>query len=389
MADPAASSRLSIPLGVRVPRLEQLLGRRLDELDYLAVERLVAERVAEDLTLEFKRELYARDEKGKDEQAKDPAAMANASGGLILLGVDEDDQGRAARLLPVPLSDSERTRMVTIIVQRIAPRIPDLLLVTELPDPANPTHGVYAIVVPASESGPHGITRNDGYAWPIREDTQVRYMREPELVDRFRNRFGGLQQQQTRAKQAFAEGLPRLGRGANAWLAIAASPARLGRLQLTRQTLQASRSWLAAQLPQTASGTAWSPDLALTAGRRRVIHSSQSTYQGVSGDWHAELHLDGTGFAAQRLEVEPTRAGETTGPPHIWLDTVAVGRWTATLLQLLAAHAVRAGGGGDLFVVTQLLGADAAFTFSWQDKDPDAVDRGCPEFRGTSAAAHR
>jgi predicted HTH transcriptional regulator len=74
-----------------------LLGRRLDQLDYPAIQVLVDRRTTEDLTLEFKRELYASGEKGCDELAKDVAAMANSAGGLILLGVDEDKQGQPAR----------------------------------------------------------------------------------------------------------------------------------------------------------------------------------------------------------------------------------------------------------------------------------------------------
>ena len=72
--------RLIVPPGLRMPRLEQLLGVRLDQLDYPAIQALVGQQTTEDLTPEFKRELYA--DGGNDELAKDVAAMANAAGRL-------------------------------------------------------------------------------------------------------------------------------------------------------------------------------------------------------------------------------------------------------------------------------------------------------------------
>jgi hypothetical protein len=142
--------RLIVPPGLRMPRLEQLLGVRLDQLDYPAIQALVGQQTTEDLTLEFKRELYA--DGGNDELAKDVAAMANAAGGLILLGVDEDE-GRAGRLTPVALTDDEQRRMRQVCASRIAPTVRDLTI-AGLRDPAEPTIGVFVLLVPASESAP-------------------------------------------------------------------------------------------------------------------------------------------------------------------------------------------------------------------------------------------
>lgn len=77
---------------MQVPRLELILGHRLAQLDWEAIESIVRRNVSEDTTLDFKRELYAD---GKD-LAKDLAAMATSAGGLIVLGVTEDEHGRAA-----------------------------------------------------------------------------------------------------------------------------------------------------------------------------------------------------------------------------------------------------------------------------------------------------
>lgn len=78
--------------------LELILGKRFDEIDASDIERLVALGVKEDDSLEFKREPWA-DEEGKKECAKDIAALANAQGGGIVVGIAERD-GIAAGATP-------------------------------------------------------------------------------------------------------------------------------------------------------------------------------------------------------------------------------------------------------------------------------------------------
>jgi hypothetical protein len=96
---------------VRIPRTEQLLGCRLDELSVAVIDRLVAERAAEDESLDFKRSRYEDNAKGLYEVAKDVAALANAGGGLIILG------GRGSSD-PVPA-----TSVAELISYRIKARI--------------------------------------------------------------------------------------------------------------------------------------------------------------------------------------------------------------------------------------------------------------------------
>jgi predicted HTH transcriptional regulator len=48
--------------------------------------------------LEFKGELYGGNDRAKRDLAGDVAALANTAGGVLLLGVTEDDQARATEL---------------------------------------------------------------------------------------------------------------------------------------------------------------------------------------------------------------------------------------------------------------------------------------------------
>ncbi len=94
------------------PRLLTLLDvASVAAVDEACLRGLAEGHVAEDQDLEFHSARYNYGPDGTFELAKDVAALANHVGGLIILGVAEDDQGRAARLTPVKLADSEKGRI--------------------------------------------------------------------------------------------------------------------------------------------------------------------------------------------------------------------------------------------------------------------------------------
>ena len=63
--------------------------------------------IAETETLEFKRESYGNDDKSKRELCKDISALANTSGGDIVIGMDERE-GAAASLTGFQCADPNR-----------------------------------------------------------------------------------------------------------------------------------------------------------------------------------------------------------------------------------------------------------------------------------------
>src|SRR4051812_25208113 len=91
-------------------RFEALTGQRIEELDNAGIERLVAQRVREDSDLEFKEVLYGASDADKRELVADIAALANGVGGILVLGIREED-GAAAALSPVDLSDQAELTM--------------------------------------------------------------------------------------------------------------------------------------------------------------------------------------------------------------------------------------------------------------------------------------
>jgi hypothetical protein len=343
-----------LPPWVHVPRLELILGHRLADLSWEAIEDVVRRKIPEDLTLDFKGELYAD---GK-ELAKDLAAMANSAGGLIILGITDDEHGRADALSKVDLSDDQTNRMTQILSTRVAPLLPDVQ-VHELHDPNDPGRGVYLLLAPASDLAPLGVrSGKEGYMWPVREDRTTRYMYEPELASRYRDRFAGAARQLERLEQANRDGVSRLWLQ-KGWLAITLTPARPGRLSVDRETV---RSWLREHLTSRGwrlSLDGMAPDVTAVLGRRRVIFTDKiDHYFGYSTDHHMELHSDGTGFAARAITT-------TTAPPNAadrgmneagqYFHTLTIESSIVEILDILAHHAVHTGGGGDFSVRAELL----------------------------------
>jgi hypothetical protein len=348
------------PPGLRIPRLEEVLGCRLDQMTVAVVQRLCREVVAEDQTLDIKASLYAPSAAGAHEIAKDVAAMANADGGLIIRGVAEDGQGRAAYLAPVPLSESERRRMHEAVRNRISPWVPDFYIGQLAVDAASAT-GYYLIAVPASDMAPHGILIDNGQpdkkhstAWPIRIDRETAWLREPQIAARYRDRFDAINRQDRRLIEITAEGAKGLDVTEGPWLSLAVAPARPGRMAPGRRTVDDTRSWLQDVLTTGGSVPTRLSVGGAGVGRRRVVISDALAHIGPSKGHRIELHADGGAFAAVSLLGQVPHHYQRDSSPTKWINAEDIEAWTVTLLCLLARHAVRAGAGGDLVVQVQL-----------------------------------
>jgi hypothetical protein len=149
-------------------RLEAVFGTPISKVSYADVAALAASKsVPEDYDLDFKRDLYGHGDSERRKLAGDVAAMANTAGGVILLGVDEDDQARGINTPGVALSDDGHNRMHKIVASEVAP-LPSIDIIPLEDAAAGPGTGVYLIVVPRSPGGPHGVRINEGYRYPRR-----------------------------------------------------------------------------------------------------------------------------------------------------------------------------------------------------------------------------
>lgn len=83
-------------VALRSRKLELLFGDRLDAVPHANIMAFVSSGVVESYDLGFKATLYGSTDSDKRDLDGDVAAMANTASGVILLGVGEDAQGRAA-----------------------------------------------------------------------------------------------------------------------------------------------------------------------------------------------------------------------------------------------------------------------------------------------------
>jgi len=152
--------------------------RRLDELAEDDLRALIAAGIREGTSLEFKREMYQRrNPEQTREMLRDITAMANAEGGVLILGMAEDGRGTAQQLVPVPDAAAEADRLIQLCLAHISERIPGLRAVR-----VPVTSGEVIVVrIPRSYRRPHMVTFDGVTELWIRHDRQKSRMSVAEL----------------------------------------------------------------------------------------------------------------------------------------------------------------------------------------------------------------
>ncbi|MCF0090005.1 MULTISPECIES: ATP-binding protein [unclassified Streptomyces] len=177
----------------RLRRLEDLLGRRLDEVDYSILADLVGNaEAAESEDLDYKQAHYGADDKGREELAKDVAAFANHTGGLLVLGMAEN-KGVPSKVFDVDLDDRHVRHIRQVIANNTAPRVPYETI--RVPNPDAPGTGFLLLAVPRSPYGPHAVTApptkpsKDTLRFPRRGGSKTEWLTETDVATAYRARF--------------------------------------------------------------------------------------------------------------------------------------------------------------------------------------------------------
>lgn len=146
---------------------------------------LVEQREPETPILEYKRQLYANDDRGRRDFASDVAALANAHGGTLLIGIDEDEDGRARVLCPLAGNeDAEKQRIDQWLGRQITPRLQSYDVVTIAVDGGF----VMAIRIPQQFAGPFQATHGTWTRFPIRTGRITADMDYSQLANAFGQR---------------------------------------------------------------------------------------------------------------------------------------------------------------------------------------------------------
>jgi hypothetical protein len=103
-----------------------MIDKALDQITLDDLERLVRYGRSEGNTLDFKETFPAADHKGTRDFLADVTAFANADGGDLVIGMREDDNGTAAKLVGIDPSglDEALRRIESQLYSSVDPRIP-------------------------------------------------------------------------------------------------------------------------------------------------------------------------------------------------------------------------------------------------------------------------
>ena len=128
----------------------------LEDVSWIDLEELVEGGVPEALRLEYKREPYGGSDDDKRELLKDVSALANSSGGHLIIGIAERD-GCADALVGIDQStvDAEIRRVESIVRTSVEPRIVGLRMHAVI---AADGRAAIVIRVQRSWNGPHRVT---------------------------------------------------------------------------------------------------------------------------------------------------------------------------------------------------------------------------------------
>jgi len=335
-------------------------------LDFALVQQAIAERVAEDEHLDWKRELPS----DGDEAAKDAAALANSRGGLLVYGVAEDrSTGRAAAASYVGLAESGQRRIRSWFGTRINPVIAGVELVA-LGRRESDSEGFLVVSVPESPDMPHMIGKDNGLGFPYRMGAQTFWMREWDLDRAYQERFARRASEERRLAELIDHVGDQVDVQSGCWLVGAARPSislpgtawppdRAAAVSTIQRALElgveiAPTSERRAEVIRALDNDALNPRV----GLRRWVAATRSRQspESRSDRVHLELHHDGSVVLATRVDGW---YGESVEGKHCIPDFMVTG-FAVDLAALVRAVADATSLSGQTLLRMDLLRNDSA-----------------------------
>ena len=163
------------------------------------------QRIGENLTLDYKRELSTSSDSDRAELCKDVSALANSQGGMIIYGVDEDSTDRTPQLPPVGTPRTVGRQSVeewASQVLRSGVQPPLDFEMDTFDYGGGPDRCELVVLTNASPSAPHMVTlkganryygrfyRRSNYENRIAEEYEVR-----EMLERARRLYLGIEEE--------------------------------------------------------------------------------------------------------------------------------------------------------------------------------------------------
>jgi len=329
---------------LRSRRLEAVLGAPADELSAGDIEALAVNRVPEAFDLDFKGTLYGNSDKERRDLCGDVAALANTSGGVIIVGVEEDQQAIADATPGVELGDAERNRMLQTLASGVAP-LPALDIIS-VPSAEDPARGWFVLAVPRSMRAPHAVMVNEGFRFPVRNGTTIRYLSEPEVAARYRLRDQHAGELTAKLTGVVESSLASVDREHGPWILVALVPEHPGTLEISQARLrQMQQEYASRDLFDIGGSGAHFQWVRTSRGKYTV---GDGPYAGANSPLpyygYAELHTDGTGsYAIELVDISEVQRMNNRMPEDPTADQMVADETLAltilTGLRRLAAHA--------------------------------------------------
>lgn len=161
------------------------LPANLLEVTQADLDQLVASAVREGPHLDFKRDLPTNwDNATKHEFLADITAFANAGGGDVVYGVDEDGEAQASAVVPQTVNvDQEVRRLQDFLLSLVEPRLPGVQI-HAVSVVVNGTIGSAVVIrIPQSWAGPHRVKTNQHFF--VRDGLRKRQLDVPEIRSLF------------------------------------------------------------------------------------------------------------------------------------------------------------------------------------------------------------
>lgn len=201
--------------------MTNFIGKKIEEISSADIDSFMKMKIPENQYVDYKREMYAPSDEGKREMLKDIASFANAYGGCLFIGIDEDG-GSPNSIMNIPNAEDEKDRLDKSCLVNIEPRISGLKSGV-----INMESGekIILIVIPRSSNKPHMITFKGLYQFWIRHQDDKNLMSIEEIRDTFLSTRNTMVELQTflkeREKTIFSES------GVKPFLVIGSSPSPL------------------------------------------------------------------------------------------------------------------------------------------------------------------
>lgn len=166
--------------------LHQALGTDPGPVTSELLDDAVDHGVGEADGLDWKSAAPSERDLAKSDLVKDIAAFANSGGGILVLGVAEENGRAIARVDVGDIDESYERTLRRVAISGIHPPVFGLKVHRVDQDPKRKA---LAIIVPASSDAPHLIYRGEYFGAPIRNHADTEWMRERQLEDLYRLRL--------------------------------------------------------------------------------------------------------------------------------------------------------------------------------------------------------